>query len=130
MTRFPEIFSVKFPLSRLIIRLCPLSYFDSMFVGDYPMMSGNFVLTHLTERIVFQLHPSFAWLLTSFTVSYNFLSYRLYPSYEYTKKEFAHKGPLSRLVTTTHPSNPFNKVDKWNSRPKKLCKRAKQSKFV
>lgn len=55
---------------------------------------------------------------------------RSYPSYEYTKEEFAHEGPLSRLVTTTHPSNPFNKVDKWSSRPKKLCKRADHSKFI
>lgn len=55
---------------------------------------------------------------------------RSYPSYEYTKEEFAHEGPLSRLVTTTHPSNPFNKVDKWSSRPKKLCKRAHHSKFI
>ena len=55
---------------------------------------------------------------------------RSYPSYEYTKEKFAHEGPLSRLVPTTHPSNPFNKVDKWSSRPKKLCKRADHSKFI
>ncbi|KAJ7374794.1 hypothetical protein OS493_005144 [Desmophyllum pertusum] len=60
-------------------------------------------------------------------VNFSKLTYRSYPSYEYTMKEFAHKGPLSRLVTTTHPSNPFNKVDKWNSRPKKLWKRANHS---
>ncbi|KAM7438299.1 hypothetical protein ABFA07_012221 [Porites harrisoni] len=41
-------------------------------------------------------------------VNFSKLTYRSYPSYEYTKKEFAHKGPLCRLVTTTHPSNPFN----------------------
>ncbi|KAL9974328.1 hypothetical protein ACROYT_G011351 [Oculina patagonica] len=63
-------------------------------------------------------------------VNFSKLTYRYYPPYEYTKKEFAHKGPVSRLVTTTHPFNPFNKVDKWNSRPKKLCKRANHSKFV
>ncbi|CAH3042552.1 unnamed protein product [Pocillopora meandrina] len=63
-------------------------------------------------------------------VNFSKLTYRSYPSYEYTKEEFAHEGPLSRLVTTTHPSNPFNKVDKWSSRPKKLCKRTDHSKFI
>lgn len=47
-------------------------------------------------------------LIPFFFVCLFFAHVRSYPSYEYTKKEFAHKGPLSRLVTTTHPSNPFN----------------------
>ncbi|XP_029186595.2 spermatogenesis-associated protein 48-like [Acropora millepora] len=63
-------------------------------------------------------------------VNFSKLTYRAYPSYEYTTKEFAHKGPLSRLVTTTHPSNPFNKVDQWNSRPKKSWKRGNHSKLL
>ena len=70
-------------------------------------------------------------LLLQFSLTFESLFFgRSYPSYEYTKEEFAHEGPLSRLVTTTHPSNPFNKVDKWSSRPKKLCKRADHSKFI
>ncbi|XP_022810657.1 uncharacterized protein LOC111347708 [Stylophora pistillata] len=63
-------------------------------------------------------------------VNFSKLTYRSYPSYEYTKKEFACKGPLSRLVTTTHPSNLLNKVDKQSSRPKKLGRRADHSKFM
>ncbi|XP_068721782.1 protein SPMIP7-like [Montipora capricornis] len=63
-------------------------------------------------------------------VNFSKLTYRAYPPYEYTAKEFSHKGPLSRLVTTSHPSNPFNKVDQWNSRPKKLWRRRNHLKFV
>ena len=113
-------------LARSIITLCPLL---RCLLEIIPWWVRSLVLAHLTES---SSAPFKFCSIThiSFTVYYNFLSYRLYPSYEYAKKDFAHKGPLSRLVTTTHPSNPFNKVDKWNSRPKKLCKRAKQSKFV
>ena len=36
---------------------------------------------------------------------------RPFPAEEYTVREFAHKGPLSRTVTLTYPYNPYNKVE-------------------
>ncbi|EDO47265.1 predicted protein [Nematostella vectensis] len=56
-------------------------------------------------------------------------TYRLFPSYVYTKGEFAHQGPLSKSVTTTPPFNPFNKIDRLELNSDKLLwKRHNQSK--
>ncbi|XP_033625659.1 uncharacterized protein LOC117288898 [Asterias rubens] len=38
-------------------------------------------------------------------------SYRPFATKEYTTKNFAHRGPLSRTVTLTYPYNPYNKVE-------------------